>query len=464
MDGVPAAAYDEACFSVDGRGRMSYEEDGRRARTGIDVSVHQGEIDWPAVAEDGVEFAMLRLGYRGYTEGGLFLDSQFERNIRGALDAGLEVGVYFFSQATSPEEALEEAEFVLSALEGYDLTYPVAFDWETVSSQDARTRGMGGEAITQCALAFCDRVREAGYEPAVYFNQHLGYLYYDLRALTEYPIWLAEYDGTPDFYYHFDLWQYTHTGEVDGIVGARGLGAPPLPVRFLSQVSGLQPGQQVVHDLLPVDLVEHLVAAAGVQLEGHVATAGGPEHPRHLFHAGPHGAHRVPVAGQEVDGGGPVHAGQIVPAGDEPQAGHHVPKHGDSGPEGAQGVAEIGVHRPLVPAEPVGGGAVGPEGPVIGPQRELIDQIADVLRPPQGTQAARQKPPQRHQGGGLLAGPGQDGPVQGARPADQIGPGEEGAHGVPQHHIGQAGVALPLEHPELADVPGHQVPPALGAK
>ena len=185
VDGVPAAAYDEACFSVDGRGRMSYEEDGRRARTGIDVSVHQGEIDWPAVAEDGVEFAMLRLGYRGYTEGGLFLDSQFERNIRGALDAGLEVGVYFFSQATSPEEAREEAEFVLSALEGYDLTYPVAFDWETVSSQDARTRGMGGEAITQCALAFCDRVREAGYEPAVYFNQHLGYLYYDLRALTE---------------------------------------------------------------------------------------------------------------------------------------------------------------------------------------------------------------------------------------------------------------------------------------
>ena len=219
VDGVPAAAYDEACFSVDGRGRMSYEEDGRRARTGIDVSVHQGEIDWPAVAEDGVEFAMLRLGYRGYTEGGLFLDSQFERNIRGALDAGLEVGVYFFSQATSPEEAREEAEFVLSALEGYDLTYPVAFDWETVSSQDARTRGMGGEAITQCALAFCDRVREAGYEPAVYFNQHLGYLYYDLRALTEYPIWLAEYDGTPDFYYHFDLWQYTHTGEVDGIQG-----------------------------------------------------------------------------------------------------------------------------------------------------------------------------------------------------------------------------------------------------
>ena len=129
------------------------------------------------------------------------------------------MGVYFFSQATSPEEAREEAEFVLSALEGYDLTYPVAFDWETVSSQDARTRGMGGEAITQCALAFCDRVREAGYEPAVYFNQHLGYLYYDLRALTEYPIWLAEYDGTPDFYYHFDLWQYTHTGEVDGIQG-----------------------------------------------------------------------------------------------------------------------------------------------------------------------------------------------------------------------------------------------------
>lgn len=219
VEGLDQNVYDPQAFTVDSRGWVQYEKDGQRALQGVDVSVYQGEVDWQAVAASGIDFAMIRVGYRGYSQGTLQLDERFQANMEGALAAGLDVGVYFFSQATSPEEALEEAEFVLSALEGYDLTYPVAFDWETVSSQDARTRGMGGEAITQCALAFCDRVREAGYEPAVYFNQHLGYLYYDLRALTEYPIWLAEYDGTPDFYYHFDLWQYTHTGEVDGIQG-----------------------------------------------------------------------------------------------------------------------------------------------------------------------------------------------------------------------------------------------------
>jgi len=215
LEGMPLNPYDREDFSLDGRGRVTCEG----AKAGIDVSAYQKEIDWSAVSADGIDFAILRLGYRGYTEGGLFLDKAFERNIQGALDAGLEVGVYFFSQAVTPEEAEEEAGYVLSALEGYDITYPVAFDWEPISDSGARTAGLDGGVLTRCAAAFCQKIEEAGLRPAVYFNQSLGYLRYDLRELTDYDLWLAEYDDKPDFYYHFDLWQYTHTGRVAGIEG-----------------------------------------------------------------------------------------------------------------------------------------------------------------------------------------------------------------------------------------------------
>lgn len=220
LEGMPLNPYDRAAFTVDDRGRVSYERDGKRARTGIDVSTYQGEIDWPAVAADGIDFAILRLGYRGYTEGGLFMDQTFEQNLRGALDVGLDVGIYFFSQSITPEEAEAEAAFVLNAVEGHEITYPIAFDWEPISSGSAaRTDGLDNDTLTRCAAAFCAKIRRAGYTPAVYFNQTQGYLRYDLRELTESALWLAEYDSKPDFYYHFDLWQYTHTGRVNGIQG-----------------------------------------------------------------------------------------------------------------------------------------------------------------------------------------------------------------------------------------------------
>ena len=220
LEGMPLNPYDRAGFSLDEKGRVTYEENGRRARTGIDVSTYQQEIDWEAVAGDGIDFAILRLGYRGYTEGGLFPDQTFQTNLRGALDAGLDVGVYFFSQAITPQEAEEEADYILSAIEGYDIAYPVAFDWEPISpGNNARTDGLDNQVLTQCAAAFCEKIRDAGYRPAVYFNQSLGYLRYDLRELTDYILWLAEYDTKPDFYYCFDLWQYTHTGQVAGIEG-----------------------------------------------------------------------------------------------------------------------------------------------------------------------------------------------------------------------------------------------------
>ena len=217
---VPVNSYSMACFGTGDNGWRMYRDGQHQARIGVDVSAYQGEIDWEKVADSGVEFAMIRCGYRGYSKGVIVPDKNFEQNIQGALDAGLEVGVYFFSQAMNTWEAREEAEFTLECIEGYDVTYPVAFDWETIAgSSDARTNGMKASEITNCAGVFCDVVAEAGYDPVIYFNQDLGYLGYELDVLKDYTFWLAEYNETPSFYYHFDLWQYTHKGSVPGIEG-----------------------------------------------------------------------------------------------------------------------------------------------------------------------------------------------------------------------------------------------------
>ena len=220
-EGVPINRYESSGFYTDERGRTQYFAEGKQARTGIDVSFYQKEIDWQAVAADGIDFAMIRMGYRGYTEGALFTDSLFTRNIQGALETGLDVGAYFFSQAITPEEAIQEADYVLAALDGYHLTYPIVFDWEPIApGNNARTDGLDNDVLTQCAKAFCSRIQESGYTPAVYFNQDMGYLSFDLGELAEFPFWLAEYDSTPDFYYNFALWQYTNKGTVAGIQGS----------------------------------------------------------------------------------------------------------------------------------------------------------------------------------------------------------------------------------------------------
>ena len=218
--GVDVNLLREENFSVDSRGRASCEKDGVRARAGVDVSYYQGAVDWEKVKADGIDFALIRLGYRGYSEGKLNLDERFEENYTNAAAAGLEVGVYFFAQATTPEEAREEADFVLAALNGRALQYPVVYDWETITpGKGARTEEMTGEEITACAAAFCARIKEAGYQPMVYFNTSLGYLSLDLSQVQEHPFWLAQYQQFPEFYYRFDLWQYTHEGQVEGITG-----------------------------------------------------------------------------------------------------------------------------------------------------------------------------------------------------------------------------------------------------
>lgn len=214
-------SYDSAAFVVE-NGFLTYQGDAP-SYVGIDVSAHQGEVDWERVAAAGVDFVMLRVGYRGYTLGSIYQDAYFTYNITGALDAGLDVGIYFFSQAVSEAEAMEEARQTLAWIAGYDITYPVVFDWERISGPSSRTRSTTGETVTACARAFCEVVQAAGYTPMVYGNPsdvRDGDLL--LEQLTDYPFWLAHYtDGwTPTtFPYHYQMWQYTSDGTVDGIAG-----------------------------------------------------------------------------------------------------------------------------------------------------------------------------------------------------------------------------------------------------
>lgn len=219
---VPAESLPKNTYATDGfyerNGLKCYYSAGVRGVPGIDVSSYQGDIDWQAVKEAGVEFAMIRVGYRGYVTGELDLDDYFEANIQGALDAGIQVGVYFFSQALNEEEAVEEAEFVLEQIQGYDVSHPVVFDWEEMETQ-ARTDEMNMIYLTACALAFCQTVEEAGYQAGVYFNQAYGYQQLNLPSIQDYTFWLAQYEETPTFVYDFQMWQYTNEGTVAGIEG-----------------------------------------------------------------------------------------------------------------------------------------------------------------------------------------------------------------------------------------------------
>jgi GH25 family lysozyme M1 (1,4-beta-N-acetylmuramidase) len=187
-------------------------------RFGIDISRHEGEIDWKKVKESGVEFVFIRIGYRGYQTGILHLDENFHQNIKGALEQNLDIGVYVFSQAINEEEALEEAELVIKELENYKITLPVVFDPESISWEEARTDDISGEQFTKNTIAFCNRVKEAGYDPMIYSNLIWETEFFDLSQLSEYKIWFADYEKKPQSPYHFEFWQYEGEGiKVPGI-------------------------------------------------------------------------------------------------------------------------------------------------------------------------------------------------------------------------------------------------------
>ncbi len=216
---VPACSLDMNSL-VTRNGYAFYKENEEiTSIAGIDVSEHQGDIDWNAVKNAGIEFAIIRVGYRTYGGGEITLDTTFEQNLRNADAAGIKTGVYFFSQAIDPEEAIEEADAVIDAIRPYNITYPVIFDWELITGDSARTDAMTVDNLADACISFCERVKSAGYTPMIYQNKNTTMFKLDLPKLQDYDFWLAEYGDKPTYYYDYQMWQYSSTGKVPGING-----------------------------------------------------------------------------------------------------------------------------------------------------------------------------------------------------------------------------------------------------
>ncbi len=198
--------------------KKQYNDSNIKAKLGIDVSKYQGEIDWKQVKDENIDFAMLRVGYRGYETGNIKEDPTFIYNVTSANKVGLDVGVYFFSQAISPEEAKEEAAFVLQQIKKHDVTYPVVFDLEFIEEND-RISHLTKDEITEITKAFCEEIEQAGYQVMIYGNRHWLQDVIELGELSTYDIWLAEYREEPSYPYEFKMWQYTDNGSVAGISG-----------------------------------------------------------------------------------------------------------------------------------------------------------------------------------------------------------------------------------------------------
>ena len=215
-------AYEADWLNILDSGELQYGQDGEvTSYKGIDVSKFQGKIDWQKVAQDGVSFAFVRAGFRGYGEKGtLMTDDCAEDNLKGANAAGIKVGVYFYTQAITREEALEEADLVIDLIRPYRIDCPVVIDVEKVSSAGGRMNKLEPAQRTEFVKVFCERIKEAGYRPMIYHNLEMGALMLDLEQLEEYDKWFAYYKT--EFYYPYDykVWQYSDKGKVDGVASS----------------------------------------------------------------------------------------------------------------------------------------------------------------------------------------------------------------------------------------------------
>lgn len=210
-------AVNGAAEDADGTENMELQFDNGSAKLGIDVSKWNQEIDWAAVKEAGIEFAIIRCGYRGASTGALVIDPRYKENIEGAIEAGIPVGVYFFTQARDEVEAVEEASMVIRLIEDYDVDYPVFLDSESAGGR-GRADGLDSDERTRAHRAFLQTIQAAGYETGIYASRNWLKDRIDMTRLSDYRIWLAEYADAPtydEYYYH--MWQYTSKGTVDGI-------------------------------------------------------------------------------------------------------------------------------------------------------------------------------------------------------------------------------------------------------
>ena len=217
-DGVELYKYNNDGFSEE-NGLKIYNENGSKVSlSGIDVSENCGDIDWAKVKAAGIDFVMVRLGGRGYgSEGSLYSDEKAKEYIQGAQSQGIKTGGYFFSQAVNDGEAAEEASYAVQLLGDLKLDFPLAYDWEEIEDDTARTDNVNNEQVTSCAKTFCEEVKKLGFTPMIYSESKEFYNKYDLSALKDYELWLSEYNDLPTFYYNFSMWQYSDKGKVDGI-------------------------------------------------------------------------------------------------------------------------------------------------------------------------------------------------------------------------------------------------------
>lgn len=187
---------------------------------GIDVSQYQGKIKWDQVAADGVDFAFVRLFFRGYGAAGRIVeDERYEENLKGAIDNGIHVGAYVFTQAITEEEAIEEAQLAIEMVAPYANNIPIVMDVERISNADGRMNSLTPEERTNVILAFCKTIEEAGYQPYIYYNTETGALDVDNARIDAIPKWYAWYGTSLFFPYEYDIWQYKDSGSVKGING-----------------------------------------------------------------------------------------------------------------------------------------------------------------------------------------------------------------------------------------------------
>ena len=212
--------YKDENFKQDDKGVITYNEDGKvTTHMGVDASKFQGNIDFKKLKEQGVEFAMLRCGFRSYGNGILNTDSSFDTFAKDAIKNNIKIGAYFFSSAITKQEAIEEADYVLDIIKPYKITYPVVIDFEEISGDSYRQENLTTEELTDIIIAFCDKIEKAGYKPMIYSNLKgfVGRL--DLTRLEKYEKWFAYYSDTPYFPYEFSIWQYTESAKLDGVSG-----------------------------------------------------------------------------------------------------------------------------------------------------------------------------------------------------------------------------------------------------
>jgi len=221
VEGFAKNAYNSDNFVLDETGKMTYYIDDEVASCmGVDLSEYQGEVDFAKLKEQGFDFVILRIGGRYYSEqGDMYVDTNLHNYYKAAKDAGLRVGGYFFSQAKNAQDAIDEANFALENIKGMKFDYPIAFDWEHIEGDTARTDNVSTTDLTDAAIAFCDTIKEAGFESIIYTNTYLMYYEYELERLKDYEFWIADYEYKPSMYYNFTMWQYDIEGQVEGIEG-----------------------------------------------------------------------------------------------------------------------------------------------------------------------------------------------------------------------------------------------------